>query len=190
MMHGYLVFDADDEQLVPFRTWRNAITADAARELTQLFEFNIPQRWSIAHLYQAILNQETHVKNIAYMTTLAGYVDWQLTGEKVLGIGDASGMFPIDEATGDYDQVMLDRFNQLKPVQQYQWQLTDILPQPLKAGTPAGTLTENSSHSLTIHQHLASHPLMRHQIGLDRGPLWIGHGQFFEQIPQRASPKR
>ncbi len=118
--------------------WRNANTADAARDLTQLFAFNIPQRWSIAHLYQAILNQETHVKNIAYMTTLAGYVHWQLTGEKVLGIGDASGMFPIDEVTGDYDQVMLDRFNQLKPVQQYQWQLTDILPQPLKAGTPAG----------------------------------------------------
>ncbi|MFG6672838.1 xylulokinase [Leuconostoc lactis] len=145
MMHGYLVFDADDEQLVPFRTWRNAITADAARELTQLFAFNIPQRWSIAHLYQAILNQETHVKNIAYMTTLAGYVHWQLTGEKVLGIGDASGMFPIDEATGDYDQAMLDRFNQLKPVQQYQWQLTDILPQSLKAGTPAGTLTEKGA---------------------------------------------
>lgn len=145
MMHGYLVFDADDEQLVPFRTWRNAITGDAARELTQLFAFNIPQRWSIAHLYQAILNQETHVPDIAYMTTLAGYVHWQLTGEKVLGIGDASGMFPIDEATGDYDQVMLDRFNQLKPVQQYQWQLTDILPQPLKAGTPAGTLTEKGA---------------------------------------------
>lgn len=141
MMHGYLAFDKNEQQLVPFRTWRNAITAQASRELTQLFEFNIPQRWSIAHLYQAILNQETHVKNIDYLTTLAGYVHWQLTGEKVLGIGDASGMFPVDETTGSYNQDMLAKFNSLKAVQQYQWQVTHILPKTLQAGERAGELT-------------------------------------------------
>lgn len=141
MMHGYLAFDKNEQQLVPFRTWRNAITAQASRELTQLFEFNIPQRWSIAHLYQAILNQETHVKNIDYLTTLAGYVHWQLTGEKVLGISDASGMFPVDETTGSYNQDMLAKFNSLKAVQQYQWQVTHILPKPLQAGERAGELT-------------------------------------------------
>ncbi|MGX7042391.1 xylulokinase [Leuconostoc holzapfelii] len=141
MMHGYLAFDQQDALLVPFRTWRNAITEEAASGLTKLFEFNIPQRWSIAHLYQAILNQESHVKNIAYLTTLAGYVHWQLTGERVLGIGDASGMFPIDETTGNYDQAMLAKFNALKAVQQYRWHIADILPKPLPAGMPAGTLT-------------------------------------------------
>ena len=100
--------------MVPFRTWRNAITGESASELTKLFNFNIPQRWSVAHLYQAILNQETHVKNIDFLTTLAGYVHWQLTDEKVIGIGDASGMFPIDEKTGTYNQLMLDQFSSLK----------------------------------------------------------------------------
>ncbi len=104
MMHGYMAFDKDGNLLVPFRTWRNTMTAQAAEELTELFQFNIPQRWSIAHLYQAILNKEPHIKNISYQTTLAGYVHWKLTGQKVLGVGEASGMFPIDSKTNDYDE--------------------------------------------------------------------------------------
>lgn len=103
MMHGYLVFDKDGKQLVPFRTWRNTITGEASRELTDLFQYNIPQRWSIAHLYQAILNGEEHVPEIDFMTTLAGYIHWQLTGEKTLGVGEASGMFPIDTATKQFN---------------------------------------------------------------------------------------
>ena len=107
MMHGYMAFDKEGNLLVPFRTWRNTITAQAAKELSDLFDFNIPERWSIAHLYQAMLNKEEHVPNIDYLTTLAGYIHWQLTGEKVLGVGDASGMFPIDSETGDYNQEFL-----------------------------------------------------------------------------------
>ncbi len=114
MMHGYLPFDKNGVQLAPFRTWRNTITAQAASELTELFGFNIPQRWSIAHLYQAVLNGEEHVKNIAFLTTLAGYVHWKLTGEKVLGIGDASGMFPINSETNDYDSVMLEKLSSVR----------------------------------------------------------------------------
>ena len=121
MMHGYLPFDKDGKQLAPFRTWRNNITGEAADQLTELFGFNIPQRWSIAHLYQAILNKEDHVKDIAFLTTLAGYVHWQLSGEKVLGIGDASGMFPIDEKTGLYDAAMLEKFESLDAVKAYPW---------------------------------------------------------------------
>ena len=128
MMHGYMVFDKGGNLLVPFRTWRNAITGQAASQLTELFDFNIPQRWSIAHLFQAILNQEAHVKDIDFMTTLAGYVHWQITGEKVLGVGDASGVFPIDSNTVDYDEGMLNKFNELKSTQQYHWTLRDILP--------------------------------------------------------------
>ena len=113
MMHGYLAFDKDDNLLVPFRTWRNTITEEAASRLTAEFNYNIPQRWSIAHLYQAILNKEEHVKDVAFITTLAGYVHYKLTGEKVLGVGDASGMFPIDIRTCDLDQTMVDKFDQL-----------------------------------------------------------------------------
>lgn len=141
MMHGYLAFDKEDNLLVPFRTWRNNITGEAAAKLTDLFGFNIPERWSIAHLYQAILNQEDHVKDLAFITTLDGYVTWQLTGEKTTGIGDASGMFPIDEATHDYDARMLDQFAALPEVAQFDWQITALLPKVLLAGETAGHLT-------------------------------------------------
>ncbi|AOT56684.1 xylulokinase [Weissella soli] len=141
MMHGYMPFNAEGKLLVPFRTWRNSITEQASVELTSLFNFNIPQRWSIAHLYQAILNQEQHVKDIDFITTLAGYVHWKVSGEKVLGIGDASGVFPIDMHTKNYDQSMVERFDKLRSVQQYHWQLSDILPKVLAAGETAGVLT-------------------------------------------------
>lgn len=141
MMHGYLAFNQQDELLVPFRTWRNAMTEVAEEELTELFTFNIPQRWSIAHLYQAILNQESHVTEIDFLTTLAGYVHWQLTGEKVLGIGDASGMFPIDEKTKNYSQEKISLFDQQVAKYHYSWKLADILPKVLLAGEEAGRLT-------------------------------------------------
>ena len=136
MMHGYLPFDRDGKQLAEFRTWRNTITGEAAEKLSALFNFNIPQRWSIAHLYQAILNGEEHVKDIAYLTTLAGYIHWQLTGEKLMGVGEASGMFPIDSAKCDYDEGMLEKFNNLTGMD-----LRAILPKVLSAGENAGTLT-------------------------------------------------
>ncbi|MFZ8765796.1 xylulokinase [Enterococcus diestrammenae] len=142
MMHGYLAFDKNDDLLVPFRTWRNAITGEAEEKLTDLFQYNIPQRWSIAHLYQAILNHEDHVKEVTFFTTLAGYVHWQLTGEKVLGIGDASGMFPIDVATKDYDARMVNQFNALVSPENLPWQLEELLPKVLVAGADAGRLTE------------------------------------------------
>ena len=123
MMHGYLAFDKDDNLLVPFRTWRNTITEEAASRLTAEFNYNIPQRWSIAHLYQAILNKEEHVKDVAFITTLAGYVHYKLTGEKVLGVGDASGMFPIDIKTCDLDQTMVDKFDQLVSGEGFSWRL-------------------------------------------------------------------
>ena len=141
MMHGYLAFDAAGNLLVPFRTWRNTITEDAASVLTKAFDFNIPQRWSIAHLYQAMRNGEAHVPQIAHFTTLAGWVHEQLTGEKVLGVGDASGMFPIDSATGDYDARMLDIFDELPEAKKVSWKLRDILPKVLSAGESAGVLT-------------------------------------------------
>lgn len=141
MMHGYLAFDKDDKLLVPFRTWRNTITEEAASKLTEEFNYNIPQRWSIAHLYQAILNKEEHVKDVAFFTTLAGYVHYQLTGKKVLGVGDASGMFPIDTKTGNYDQVMIDKFNHLVGGEGFPWKLEEILPKVLMAGEEAGSLT-------------------------------------------------
>lgn len=142
MMHGYMTFDKDGNQLVPFRTWRNTITGQAAEKLTDLFQFNIPQRWSIAHLYQAILNKEPHVGKIDHLTTLAGYVHWKLTGQKVLGVGEASGVFPIDSRTNDYDQHMLDQFNGLLKAENVGWKLEDILPKVLLAGDAAGVLTE------------------------------------------------
>lgn len=141
MMHGYLPFDRDNHLLTPFRTWRNTITGQAAAELTERFHFNIPQRWSIAHLHQAILNEEYHVKDIAFLTTLAGYIHWQLTGEKVLGIGEASGMFPIDSETLDYDAKMLSIYDDFVTRMEFPWKLRDILPKVLCAGTPAGKLT-------------------------------------------------
>ncbi len=142
MMHGYLAFDAEGELLVPFRTWRNTTTGQAAEELSTLFGFNIPQRWSIAHLRQAILDGEAHVPAIAHLTTLAGYVHGRLTGEKVLGVGDASGLFPIDVATGGYDAAMLGRFDGLVAQEGFGWQVGDLLPEVRAAGQPAGRLTE------------------------------------------------
>ena len=141
MMHGYLAFDREGELLVPFRTWRNTMTEEAAADLTSRFGFNIPQRWSIAHLHQAILNNEPHVKDIAFITTLAGYVHWKLTGEKVLGIGDASGMFPIDSVACGYDAGMEKTFDALLAQEGMPYRLADILPRVLCAGAAAGTLT-------------------------------------------------
>lgn len=145
MMHGYLPFDKDGNQLAEFRTWRNTITSESSEKLTKLFNFNIPQRWSIAHLYQAILNVEEHVKDISYLTTLAGYVHWKLSGKKVVGIGEASGMFPIDSATNAYDSEMIDKFDNLKEVSDLGLKLSDILPEVLKAGDNAGLLTEEGA---------------------------------------------
>ncbi len=154
MMHGYLAFDKENKLLVPFRTWRNTITEEAASKLTEEFNYNIPQRWSIAHLYQAILNKEEHVKDIAFVTTLAGYVHFMLTGNKVLGVGDASGMFPIDIKTGDYDQEMIDKFDQLVSGEGFSWKLRDILPKSLPAGETAGTLTKEGAALLDISGNL------------------------------------
>ncbi|WEV56955.1 xylulokinase [Ligilactobacillus acidipiscis] len=141
MMHGYLAFNKNNELLVPFRTWRNTITGDAAEELTKLFNFNIPLRWSIAHLYHAILQKEEHVKDIDFITTLAGYVHWQLSGNKNIGVGDASGMFPIGK-DGQFDQEKMSQFEDLELVKQYPWKLQDILPTVLEAGQNAGNLTK------------------------------------------------
>ncbi|MCB6416172.1 FGGY-family carbohydrate kinase [Dorea acetigenes] len=148
MMHGYLAFDKNDELLVPFRTWRNTITEPASEALTELFQYHIPQRWSIAHLYQAILNGEEHVKNVDFFTTLAGYVHWRLTGKKVLGVGDASGMFPIDMNTGDYNERMIGQFDELVADKGFDWKLKEILPGVLTAGENAGVLTEEGAKLL------------------------------------------
>ena len=142
MMHGYLAFDEKDEQLAEFRTWRNTITEQASEELSKVFQFHIPQRWSIAHLYQAILNGEEHVKDVRFFTTLAGYIHWQLTGEKAIGIGDAAGMFPIDSATKDWDVNMIGQFDQLVEAKAFPWKLEELLPKVLVAGDEAGVLTE------------------------------------------------
>lgn len=147
MMHGYMAFDEKDEILVPFRTWRNAITEEASEKLTKLFNYNIPQRWSIAHLYQAVLNGEEHVKDIKFQTTLAGYIHWKLTGRKVLGVGEASGMFPIDTATGKFNQTMVDAFDK-EIGGKYPWKLLDIFPEVLTAGEDAGALTEEGAKLL------------------------------------------
>ena len=148
MMHGYLAFDGSGNLLVPFRTWRNSMTGEAAEKLTKAFSFNIPERWSIAHLYQAILKQEPHVPEIRYITTLAGYVHELLTGERVLGIGDASGMFPIDPKTGAYDAGMCSIFAELTAGTPFQQNLTGILPRIVPAGECAGTLTETGAKLL------------------------------------------
>lgn len=141
MMHGYLAFDKDGAQLAEFRTWRNTITAEAAEKLSALFDFNIPQRWSIAHLYQAILNGEEHVGRVDFIATLAAYVHYRLTGERVIGVGEASGMFPIDSSINDYDAAMLDKFDDCVADKGFPWRLRDILPRVLVAGERAGTLT-------------------------------------------------
>jgi len=148
MMHGYMAFDKDGSLLVPFRTWRNTTTGEAAEKLTDLFQFNIPQRWSIAHLYQAILNKEPHAKDIHHLTTLAGYVHWMLTGQKVLGVGEASGMFPIDSNINDFDARMLEQFNELLKTENISWTLQNILPKVLVAGESAGVLIEEGAKRL------------------------------------------
>ena len=148
MMHGYLVFDKDDNQLAEFRTWRNTMTEQAAAKLTEEFSFNIPQRWSIAHLYQAILNNEEHIDKIAFLTTLAGYVHYLLTGEKVIGIGDASGIFPIDSVNCCYDERMTERFDELTKGTRFNARLLDILPKIVTVGECAGTLTEEGAKLL------------------------------------------
>lgn len=145
MMHGYLAFDKNWNLLAPFRTWQNTMTGEAAAQLTEAFGFNIPQRWSIAHLYQAILNGEYHVREIAHITTLAGYVHFLLTGENAVGIGEASGMFPIDSEALGYDAVMLDKFGALTEKYGFDWNLRDILPKVLTAGQAAGLLTASGS---------------------------------------------
>ena len=154
MMHGYMPFNAKEEILVPFRTWRNTNTGRAAAALSDLFVYNIPLRWSISHLYQAILDNEAHVKDIDFLTTLAGYVHWQLTGEKVLGIGDASGMLPIDPTTYNYSAEMVAKFDKLIAPNQYNWTLQDILPKVLSAGESAGVLTPEGSKKLDASGHL------------------------------------
>lgn len=148
MMHGYMAFDKEGELLVPFRTWRNTITADASEKLTELFRYHIPQRWSIAHLYQAVLNGEEHVKDVAFFTTLAGYVHWKLTGKKVLGVGEASGMFPIDVKEKQFHKGMIDTFDALVAEKGYPWKLSGILPDVLLAGEDAGALTEEGAKLL------------------------------------------
>ena len=154
MMHGYMAFNKQQEILVPFRTWRNTNTAKAAAELSDLFVFNIPLRWSISHLYQAILDNEEHVKDIDYLTTLAGYIHWLITGERVLGIGDASGMLPIDPQTKNYSAAMIEKFDNLVADRGYQWKLADILPRVLPAGKNAGFLTPEGAKRLDVSGHL------------------------------------
>ena len=154
MMHGYMAFDKQQNILVPFRTWRNTNTAQAAAELSRLFVYNIPLRWSISHLYQAILNNEEHVKDIDFLTTLAGYIHWQLTGEKVLGVGDASGMIPVDPKTKTYDADMVLKFDALVAPHKFPWKLLDILPKSLSAGEDAGRLTEAGARRLDVSGHL------------------------------------
>ena len=154
MMHGYMAFDEEDQLLVPFRTWRNTMTQQASDELTELFQFNIPQRWSIAHLYQAILNGEEHVSKIKFQTTLAGYIHWKLTGKKVLGVGEASGMFPIDMNTGNYNARMIQQFDEKIADRGFDWKLEEILPEVLTAGEGAGFLTEEGAKLLDVTGNL------------------------------------
>ncbi len=148
MMHGYMAFDKNEELLVPFRTWRNTITQQASEELTALFQYHIPQRWSIAHLYQAVLNKEEHVPKVDFFTTLAGYIHWKLTGRKVLGVGEASGMFPIDISSKKFNENMIAKFNEAVKDQGFGWKLEEILPEVLVAGDEAGVLTEEGAKLL------------------------------------------
>jgi sugar (pentulose or hexulose) kinase len=160
MMHGYLAFDKDMNLLVPFRTWRNNNADEAAKELSELFEFNIPDRWSIAHLYQAIKNDEQHVKDIAFITTISGYVHFLLTGKKVLGSGDASGMLPLAEEGKNYNAKMLEKFDRLIKDKNYPWKIADILPKILFAGENAGILTKEGATFLDESGFLESGSLM------------------------------
>jgi sugar (pentulose or hexulose) kinase len=148
MMHGYMVFNEAGEQLVPFRTWRNTITGEASKELTKLFDYPIPQRWSIAHLYQAILNGEEHVKDIDHVTTLAGYIHWKLTGKKVMGVGEASGMFPIDIKSKDFYPNKIEQFNELIATKGVSWKLQEVLPEVLVAGDVGGYLSQEGAKLL------------------------------------------
>lgn len=154
MMHGYMVFNKENELLVPFRTWRNTITEKASEELTRIFNYHIPQRWSIAHLYQAILNNESHVDDINFQTTLEGYIHWKLTGQKVIGIGEASGMFPIDIETKNYNERMIQKFDEIIASKNLSWKLSDILPKVLLAGESAGVLTEEGAKLLDVTGNL------------------------------------
>ena len=154
MMHGYMAFNEKQEILVPFRTWRNTNTGKAAAELSKLFNYNIPLRWSISHLYEAILDNEEHVSDIKYLTTLAGYVHWQVTGQFVLGVGDASGMIPVDPKTKTYDATMVKKFDELIAPKGFSWKLLDILPKSLNAGESAGFLTPEGAKKLDVSGHL------------------------------------
>ena len=154
MMHGYMAFNKNENILVPFRTWRNTNTGKAAAELSELFNYNIPLRWSISHLYQAILDNEEHVKDIDFLTTLAGYIHWQITGQKVLGVGDASGMIPVDPNTKTYNAEMVEKFNRLISTKGFGWTLLDILPKSLSAGENAGFLTPEGAKKLDVSGHL------------------------------------
>ena len=156
MMHGYMAFDKDGELLVPFRTWRNNMTEQASKVLTEMFNYHIPQRWSIAHLYQAILNQEEHIADISFQTTLAGYIHWKLTGQKVLGVGEASGVFPIDLNTKNYNKTMINQFNDLIATSNLPWSLEDILPKVLVAGENAGVLTKEGARLLDVTGNLVA----------------------------------
>ena len=195
MMHGYLAFDKAGKQLVPFRTWRNTITQEAASKLTKLFQFNIPQRWSISHLYQAILNGEEHVKDVDYITTLDAYIHWQLTGQKVIGVGSASGMFPIDSATKTYYTSMIARFDELVAEKGYPWKVEHLLPKVLVAGDNAGVLTEEGAKLLDPTGTLkAGCPLCPPEGGAAPPPcpvppLWDARGQNSTALPLSAPEK-
>ena len=154
MMHGYMAFNDADQLLVPFRTWRNTNTGAAAKVLSEKFNFNMPLRWSLSHLYQCVLDDEPHVKDVRFLTTLAGYIHWKLTGRKVLGVGDASGMMPIDAATKDFDAGRIEIFDRLVAPKGYPWKLKEILPKVLLAGEHAGVLTEDGARYLDISGHL------------------------------------
>ncbi len=148
MMHGYMAFNDKEELMVPFRTWRNTITQEASDQLTALFDYHIPQRWTIAHLYQAILNGEEHVADLKFVITLAGYIQWKLTGEKIVGVGEASGMFPIDIATGQFNEKMIDKFDAAVADKGFAWKLRDVLPAVYTAGQQAGALTAEGAKLL------------------------------------------
>ena len=154
MMHGYMVFDRSGKLLTPFRTWRNTMTGEASEKLTEVFRYPVPQRWSIAHLYQAILNHEAHVPEIDYMITLEGYVHWMLTGRRVLGIGDVAGMFPVDVKAKDFHQRMVEQFDELTAGEHLPWKLRDILPKALVAGEDAGALTKEGAKLLDVTGNL------------------------------------
>ena len=171
MMHGYMAFNEKDELMVPFRTWRNTITEEASNKLTELFQYHIPQRWTIAHLYQAILNGEEHVADLKFVITLAGYIHWKLTGEKIVGVGEASGMFPIDIATGQFHEKMMAQFNDAVADQGYAWKVQDVLPAVYTAGQQAGALTEEGAKLLdptgTLRTALPGRRRCRHRNGGD-----------------------